>query len=347
MKLGFILERTKNNSNYRVTTPMRALEQRGHTVVRATNIAEDVSMRALMQCDLVHCFRREDRIADLRALSARGVAITFDNDDDVASSDHSLDGKKAQRLVANRKVFARYLKAAQIADLVTTPSHTLAEKYRAAGIENVAVIENYLDRDTPGFGSRSSHDGIVVGWVAAREHADDLAHFDFTGVLTQLLDTYPDVRIVTVGVPFKLRSERYEHIRDVPYTELLQTTSKFDIGIAPLVDSAFNRARSSVKLKEYAAGGAAWMASPVGPYRGLGEKQGGMLVDDDGWLAALDRIIASRRTRARLARRALRWAKTQTIDRHVNVWEAAFEAAIERAGERTAHSAGALATHRS
>ena len=58
-----------------------------------------------------------------------------------------------------------------------------------------------------------------------------------------------------------------------------------------------NRARSNIKLKEYAAAGACWLASPIGPYVGLGEKQGGRLV-------ARRRLARRARPPARQAARA-------------------------------------------
>jgi hypothetical protein len=57
-----------------------------------------------------------------------------------------------------------------------------------------------------------------------------------------------------------------------------------------------------VRVKEYAAAGVRWLASPIGPYAGLGEKQGGRLVPDGRWFEELDRLI--RDERARSQRRA-------------------------------------------
>ncbi len=334
--LGFILEPQKNNSNYRVTIPMRALAERGHEVVRSADITADTPLRQLLECDLVHCYRRHDRVADLRQLSRRGVAVSFDNDDDIGSSD-TLSGKASARgRRVNQRLSADYAAAAQLADLVTTPSRRLAEKYRAAGAENVVVIANHLDRDTVGFGRRTAHDGIVVGWMAGLEHAADLPQLGLVGDLSRLLEVHADVRVLTIGVKLPLSSDRYEHISEVEFARLFEFTSRIDIGIAPLADTTFNQARSDVKLKEYGAGGAVWLASDVGPYRGLGEKQGGLLVQDGHWFESLDRLVRDRRARRRLSRRALKWAKAQALDRHVTVWESAFEQAIEHARVRMA-----------
>ena len=72
----------------------------------------------------------------------------------------------------------------------------------------------------------------------------------------------------------------------------------------------------------------------MGPYRALGEKQGGRLVADHDWFPALDELIRNPRQRKRLARRALKWAKTQTIDHHAQAWENAFLDATERVQQR-------------
>jgi hypothetical protein len=131
-----------------------------------------------------------------------------------------------------------------------------------------------------------------------------------------------------------LRDPRYRHIARVRFDELAEQVAPFDIGIAPIADIAFNRARSNVKLKEYAVVGVPWLASPVGPYVGMGEQQGGRLVPDDGWYEALERLVLKERERRKLAKRAARWGSGQTVSRNVGHWEAALSEAVERARSR-------------
>ncbi len=107
--------------------------------------------------------------------------------------------------------------------------------------------------------------------------------------------------------------------------------ASFDIGIALIDDIPFNRARSDVKVKEYAAAGVPWLASPIGPYAGLGEKQGGRLVADDDWFAALDRLVRKERERHKLAKRAASWAREESLERNLHRWEAVMVEAAELA----------------
>jgi hypothetical protein len=329
VKLGFICPPT-NNAYYRSIIPMRALERRGHTVVWPRKLGEDVPLRELLTCDLVHYYRRARRADDLRRLSERGVAITFDNDDDFATAEVSHGGSGLAGNRYNRKIARELLAMANASDLTTTPSEVLAKTYRGLGVEHVQVIENYLDRTMFGFGAAPPHDGVVVGWVAGNEHRVDLERVPILDALRSLLDTHPDLRVLTLGVRLALSPERYEHVERVSYPDLLKVVRRMDIGIAPLADMPFNHARSNVKLKEYGAGATAWLASPVGPYQGLGERQGGCLVCDDDWASAIGTLVRSSRLRKRLAKRALKWARKQTIDDHAQLWERAFADTLER-----------------
>jgi hypothetical protein len=74
-----------------------------------------------------------------------------------------------------------------------------------------------------------------------------------------------------------------------------------------------------------------WLASPIGPYGRLGEKQGGRLVEDDGWYDALRRLIDKERERRKLAKRAARWASGETLSKNIVRWERSFAEAIQRA----------------
>jgi hypothetical protein len=95
---------------------------------------------------------------------------------------------------------------------------------------------------------------------------------------------------------------------------------------------SFNRVRSNIKVKEYSASGVPWLASPIGPYKGLGEEQGGRLVPNHGWAEALTDLVTDAPGRAALAERAAVWGRSQTVTNNVAEWEAVFALAAERAG---------------
>jgi glycosyltransferase involved in cell wall biosynthesis len=113
--------------------------------------------------------------------------------------------------------------------------------------------------------------------------------------------------------------------------DLTANCADFDVGIAPLADVDFNRARSNIKVKEYAAAGVPWLASPIGPYMGLGEREGGRLVADDQWHEHLVRLIDKPRARRKLAKRASAWATAHTVGKHADKWERALSGALEHA----------------
>jgi glycosyltransferase involved in cell wall biosynthesis len=187
---------------------------------------------------------------------------------------------------------------------------------------------------------RRSHQGTTIGWIAGGEHIIDIKSLPIVEVLQRLLDERPEVHVTSVGLRLPLRNERYEHISRVSLAELSQQASEFDIAIAPLADNDFNRSRSNIKLKEYAAGGTPWLASPIGPYAQMGEQQGGRLVPDDGWYEALSRLIDKPRERRKLAKRAARWAKSDAISKHLTKWEEAFARAIELRARRASGVTG-------
>jgi hypothetical protein len=272
--------------------------------------------------DVVHVFRYHDRDARraMRALREAGTAIVWDNDDEFGSP----TGMRSQQ------THAQVVEALQLAHLVTTTSPVLAEQYRAWGAAEARVIENYLP-DYYAAERPPRGDGITIGWTASGEHAYDLRALGIRETLTRLLAAHPDVRVVSAGLQLGLPRERYTYTEVVQYQELARYVGGFDIGIAPIADIPFNRAKSNVKVKEYAAMGVPWLASPIGPYAGFGEKQGGRLVPDDRWYEELERLVTDERARRKLAKRGVRWANGQRLRRNLDGWQAATRRAVELA----------------
>lgn len=334
MRIAYLADPTTGNGFYRGIGPMAALAQvRGHQVTAIPlGAGGGPQPTALGEVDVLHIHRYGEpgAVQLARLAKAHGAAVAWDNDDDMGSVPKGTPGYRRQggmmwerRLAGMRRIFG-------LADLVTAPSRALAERLREYGAPHTEVVENHVP-DQFVLRSRPPREGVTIGWIAGLEHQLDVERIPIRETLQRLLDERPDVRVVSFGLGLGLRGERYRHVDVVPLMELTRAAAAFDVGIAPLSDVAMNRARSNVKLKEYAAAGACWLASPVGPYAGHGERQGGRLVPDDGWHAALARLVEKPRERARLAKRAGRWVAGETLSKHAAEWEARFEEAIGRA----------------
>ena len=334
MRISYVTDPDAVNSNYRAYQPMQAIARRGHAV-DYNRSGQPPFTAALLSADVVHVHRYlgGEAQATVEALRARGVGVVWDNDDDIANVPKT-NPNHARYGGARRAGVVRALQAMlRTVDVVTTPSERLAGQFRAAGAADVRVIENHLPDEFAGT-KPIKHDGVEIVWLAGLEHQVDYQRLRLQETLLRLLDAHPDLRVRSIGLGLGLKRDRYEHVPLVDFLELPRALARADIGIAPLVELPWNDARSNVKLKEYAAAGLPWLASPVGSYRGMGEAQGGRLVADDRWHDALDALISDARGRRKLAKRAAKWAKGETVGKHVEAWEAVYRDAQRRARAR-------------
>ncbi len=330
MRFGVAWEPT-SAAYYRAIGPMQEMEKRGHSVSFPAGPEGDIEIQRLAGCDLVHIYRHcdPDSYRVMAELARGGIPLTWDNDDDFTNVPKEGPSYKQMGGLAGRRIFMQQVKAARLVQTTITPSETLAERYRKAGLTDVEVVENYL---APHFSRvRSPHLGFVIGWVAGYEHRADTARIGIAQALRQIMDEYDHVRVECIGVDLRLRDdERYRHDLLVPFEELPQRISAFDVGIAPLADIPFNHSRSNIKLKEYAASGVPWLASPVGPYAEMGVKQGGRLVPDGEWYQALRWMVVRERERELLAENAAAWAAKQTMSDIARRWENIFVDAVDK-----------------
>jgi glycosyltransferase involved in cell wall biosynthesis len=337
LRIVCLLERWSMNAFYRSVGPLRALRSIGHEI-REVRLEDRSSWDELLRWgDLLHIHRSCSTRTISLARRARelGVPVVWDDDDDVtqlpkgAPAYNEFAGVNGvRRLQVRAKLF-------ELVDLVTTPSATLGRSYLKGGARDVCVIENYVIDEFAVMDER--RDGIWIGWVAGLEHRVDLPHIPVTAALRRLLDARADVHVMTIGVRLPLSHPRYEHAPEIQPMELLRHISTFDVGIAPLSTKVvMNYSRSNVKLKEYAAVGVPWLASPIGPYKDLGENEGGRLVPDDHWYEELDAMVSRPEEREKLAEQAARWGEDQLLSRNADWWEGEFEALIEESGRRLA-----------
>jgi hypothetical protein len=334
MRIAMLSNPELVNSNYRAYQPMMMLRRQGHDV-RFNRRDQPMPPQELLAVDavFVHRIATPEMQELMRGVREAGVGIVWDNDDNVAAVPRSNPLYSRFGGFKSREMLAGVTQMVRIADVVTTPSRVLAEQYRELGAADARVAENYLPVEAAKV-RPAKHRGIVIACLAGLEHQVDYQELGLRNTLARLLEEHQDLRVLSFGLGLGLKSDRYEHVKQVPFLELAKTLSRADIGIAPLVDIPWNQARSNVKLKEYSSAGLAWLASPIGPYVGMGEQQGGRLVADGDWHAALERLISNDRERRKLAKRGTKWVKGEGIDRNAHHWEHALRDAAERARAR-------------
>jgi hypothetical protein len=333
MRIGSIYE-WKVNAHYRVMIPLDAMRQRGHEVVAVTEGVDERDARSrperLRGCEVIHGYRllRPEELRGVQRAIRGGAAFVWDTDDDLSALPRESPNYRQHGGGNAQRIFAHTVEIARTAHVVTASTEALAARYREAGIEHVEVVENRL-RGEAAKARRRKHDGLVVGWTAGLEHASELPRIPIVEALTRLLDTHPELTVASLGLDLGLPADRYRHVEMVPFHRIQEHVGGWDVALAPLADIPFNRTRSDVKLKEYAGAGTPWLASPVGPYVGLGEEQGGRLVPDDGWYEAIDQLLRHRFERFKLSRKARAWAKSQTFDGAAERWEGLLRRAVE------------------
>jgi glycosyltransferase involved in cell wall biosynthesis len=333
VRIAYLVNGRSANGLYRTLWPMGVLG-RTHDVFRIEPSGDVVARYAhrMRETDVL-CVHRYTDAAVVRLMAevkAHGGIVTWDEDDDAGALPRNTNAHRRFGGVAWERRLREMRRLFQHVDVATAPSARLAQRLLQFGARETRAIENYV----PSYylARPAERDGgITIGWVAALEHQMEAQRLSIAEHLQRLLDERPEVHVVSIGFGLGLRSERYRSIDFVPTYKLIEETAAFDIGIAPLLDIPFNHARSNVKVKEYASTGTAWLASPVGPYAGFGEQQGGRLVSDDRWYEELVRLIDRPRERRKLAKRAYRWAESQTIERHAYRWEELFRETLANA----------------
>jgi glycosyltransferase involved in cell wall biosynthesis len=262
-------------------------------------------------------------LAGVQYANSRGVMTVFDVDDDY----WALDPNNPAHAFWNDEHLGQLAQVIKAASLVTTSTAPLAERMRRIN-PNVRVLPNMLpDEHWPTEAKNVRHgDPVVVGWAGSPSHYSDLT--EFTAILPQILDTYPNVVVHLAGTekerfPEHDRLKFLDPVKIEQYPEILQT---FDIGLAPVKDVRFNEAKSDLKVLEYGMVGLPVIASKVIAYSDSvrpGET-GYLAKSPKDWLKYLKLLIEDGELRARLGAAGRSWAETRLMSRNVERWERTY-----------------------
>lgn len=307
---------------YRCHVPGVILKKMGHTV----SLNHFLPLSAVPESDVI-IFQRQYSREALQALeyaNQLGKLTVFELDDNIWHIDPT---NPAYEFWSDERKLAGVEAALGMSKMVTTSTKCLAD-FLARFNPKVKVLPNMLPEEHWSLKPRSeaSEDRLIVGWAGSRTHWRDLELL--VGTVEGILDEYDFVEFHLAGMdthPFREHS-RLTMLPSVQLEDYGRLLSGFDIGLAPLMDTHFNRCKSDLKFIEYAMAGLAVVASRVEPYeKTVIHGETGLLArNPKDWLKYLRRVIESPELRGSLSAKARAYAQTRTISKNIWMWEEAY-----------------------
>jgi len=359
MKILYVLDSPYAFNNgcwyYRNHTPGTALSKRGHEVqFIALNSGRGLKEEIMRWCDTAVFSRTYpiDPLMTLRKFKRLGKKVVYEVDDDL----WTVNPENPSFTISEEKR-RQYEHLMEECDAITTTTKHLAKKLRRFN-KNVYVCPNavnpevfILNKDKP------PKDRLRVAYAGAASHWKDLAilpdviselqkKYDFSfiiqGICAKPLESemWSYERIVQYGLQpeqsvylksaldfwKRIQNLNFFHIPFYPpvmYPSVLNSLD-IDIGVAPLNDNEFNHSKSCVKFYEYATIGAATLASKVLPYK---EEVGYCAKNKvKDWVNKLERLLADKDFREKVAEEQSNWVKeNRIIKKVIHLWEDAFD----------------------
>jgi len=196
--------------------------------------------------------------------------------------------------------------------MVTGPG--LAELFRSRTSAPIHIIENDFPRDLPPYVAPPSREEIRIGWAGSLGHMADLLAIQ--PVFLTLLQEFPNLKISLMGnesIPevLKLPAERIEFTPWGGMQDYLNFLMKVQIGIAPMLDTGYNRCRSDIKAIEMVATGTLPVLQRTLPYEKFIRETGApSFSSNQELLETLRKLIADESARLALTERAYNYVRT-------------------------------------
>lgn len=222
------------------------------------------------------------------------------------------------------------------ADMITTTTDTLQGVFSKIN-PNTVILPNLIDFyyfQRPNMVKNE----VRIGYQGGASHYQDI--YIIRDILVEVLKRNPNSKFVYFG-DFRFRNlfqeiptSRIEHhswIKFVAYPYKLQLLN-LDIGLCPLEDNAFNRAKSCLKYLDYSAVGAATVATDIPPYSPVIKDgvDGFLAKDKKEWIEKLDRLVKDAELRKNMQQKAYENVyQNWNADKKAYLWKNAYEKLIK------------------
>lgn len=220
----------------------------------------------------------------------------------------------------------------EIADWLVVSTEQLKKSLKGFG-KRITVIPNAIDpeiwkvKNVVG----KELDKIRIGWIGSGSHMAD------TPVVNKAFDIilkkYPNVEIHLCGFvsnDSKRGDREFHHIGTMNYEAYPQFLANLnlDIGVAPLIDTKFNRSKSNIKWLEHAMLEIPMVLSDIPPYSECVEegKTGFLAKSTTAWVKKLSKLIESEELRREIGKNAKKEVLNKyLIDKQLPKYKELFE----------------------
>jgi hypothetical protein len=310
---------------YRCKMPMDELNRLGHEVHGGTQIGPWARDEADIIVGQRVCMQGPSALWQTmcRHRTATGQGgMVYEVDDDLFDINAKVN--PMGRLFLNptvRQNMIDNIRAAHACTVSTAPLRDVLLRHRG-GREPVAVLPNAVRSETLGITrQRPPARATMYGWQGSDTHAEDW-EVCRAAVVAVLSEDFRHVRLRFLGGP-----QSIEGIVGGPKVDAMgwttdihehyQRVADFDVTLAPLANTKFNRSKSALRVQESLALGVPVVASDVPSYRGW-VGGGGLLVRPStaAWVDAL-RAMQDPARRADMAAAGREAAQFWTIERTI------------------------------
>lgn len=313
---------------YRIMLPLATLEHLELAQCAWTNDARRVDIDALDVMVGQRIFKPgvSDRWQNLARRDDRPLLV-YEVDDDLLNVDPD---NPAAEIFGHPQHRENMIRNMQVADLITVSTAPLAERVAKVN-PRVVVLPNCIPGDLLDWGHGRYHGRVVVGWQGSPTHERDWEVARDPVQRWFARDHGVRVEMHVLGSP-PSSFPRVRDLRNTPWNTDISTYYKmidWDIALAPLYPSIFNRSKSDLRVLEAAMFGIPTIASAVPAYRNsIQDGVTGFLVSKPSdWRQALDKLLSSGLDREAMGRKAREWARTRTIEANAQRWLDAYEKA--------------------
>lgn len=301
---------------YRITLPLDYLAHRGWTVQTACGWDErsrDYRVIVGQRIGRTHALPIWRRlVVDHR--------LIYETDDDFWTIDEWNLRARAEHSLAVIDAIEQAVTVAHAATVSVEPLADVLRPYNA----DVTVVPNHIDGKLLDL-QRPRRDRLTVGWAGGDSHLRDWKLL--APHLKRFLGRNPDVDLHVIGTDFAWVYGIQARVTGWQELWAYYRSIDFDIGLAPLAETPFNRSKSPIKAIEYGALGIPVIASAYGPYADyvLDGVTGFLVHGSHEWNRYLRLLTNDHGLRAEMGRKAKEQAAQWTIQNGWHRWADVYE----------------------